>query len=1038
MLEPLTNQPNEQAQLQVEFADLKQENTELRSQLEACQSENEELQQHKQEVQRSYRILEATAQATDALLTIHDFDSAVTTALQILGESLETDRTKVLESLVDDPVRPFSRYHNVLYEWTSPDTVQQLSHPQGRQVDTRGRMESFFEMFLQNNGFGGLLAAWDESLHAPFQALGVKSLYVVPIWVDRQWWGLLAFDDCREAKHCTQAEMAALQTAANCIGSAIQRQRTQQAIFEAELERTAELERANNALQSTVAALAERRDLDGFIGEVLQTIAREFESPLVEYWTFRGVDTAEVHTWLCANQLFSRQHNDEHPGRGGIRFLPEFINFEDVIRSNQVLVFETPVPAYSLALGQVICPTAWYTARGAAKHFNFRLKIGGLNIGSISVWLPPEQQLTDAKLQLGQALSHQTALAIQMTQLAEKAKQAAIAREQEQAAQARLAELAKANEALQQTIDALGCVSDFDEFVPAVLKIVAQAFGTNACGYYEHSEEEPIYLRYWFSNDRVLNPMELQLLDPELYPTLRKLAHGFTVAPEHLHGTTVRGRTHPVILDHRTMTVTPEFHAFAVAQGWELELNQPLVVDGQAEGAIVIYRPAHQPFTDREIALAETLAKPLALALQAQRLATQTREQAVEAAIAREQEQAARERAAELAKANESLRRSLDRLANERHLDSFLAHVLQEAIQILDGAIAQIFLYEPESDTLISSVGIDRQGEVFPAPGLMQELPIGQPFPANITGVWQRLLNSRGAIHFDLDRDAEDFWPGTIEWHRSMGHHGTVCVAMMMGDRPLGILGLAFRERTEFTAAEFEFVQALGQQATLAIQLTRLAEEAKQAALLEERNRMAREIHDTLAQSFTSIRMHLEAATRLLSRKPEQAQACITFAQELAQAGLAEARRSVWALQPEAEDYRHLSATLERLAVQQTAETSIQVEVAIVGTPYALPPDVGMNLLRIGQEALNNAIRHASAQTILLTLTYAPSQIQLQIQDDGQGFDPQLKLSSGGFGMMGMQQRSDRLGGTFTISSKPGHGTEVRLTVPFPPSPFLP
>jgi signal transduction histidine kinase len=93
-----------------------------------------------------------------------------------------------------------------------------------------------------------------------------------------------------------------------------------------------------------------------------------------------------------------------------------------------------------------------------------------------------------------------------------------------------------------------------------------------------------------------------------------------------------------------------------------------------------------------------------------------------------------------------------------------------------------------------------------------------------------------------------------------------------------------------------------------------------------------------------------------------------------------------------------------------------------------LPSDVGMNLLRIGQEALNNAIRHASARTIL-TLTYTPHQIQLQIQDDGQGFDPQ-QLSSGGFGLIGMQQRSDRLGGTFTINSQPGQGTEVRVIVP--------
>ena len=401
-----------------------------------------------------------------------------------------------------------------------------------------------------------------------------------------------------------------------------------------------------------------------------------------------------------------------------------------------------------------------------------------------------------------------------------------------------------------------------------------------------------------------------------------------------------------------------------------------------------------------------------------------------EAALAREQEQAAQERAAKLARANESLiRRSLDQLPTDRNLDAFLGHILREAIQMLDGASAQIFLYDLESERLISSIGVNQQGEIVAAPGLVKELPLGQPFPANTTNAWQRLLHQRGPINFHLDRDADDFWPGMMEWHRRMGHLGSICTAMVMGEQPLGVLGLACRERTEFTASEFEFVQALGQQAALAIQLTQLAEEAKQAAILGERNRMAREIHDSLAQVFTSVLVRLQTAQLALQDNPTEAQTYLDQTSDLARQGLSEARRSVHALRPQVLEGGNLAGALSHCLHQITHGTSVHASFHQTGQSYRLPEQLQLELFRIGQEAITNACKHAHPTTIEVELSFLSQQIQLAIQDNGQGFILADPPQSQGFGLIGMHERTQIIGGKLTISSQPQQGTQVLVTV---------
>lgn len=611
---------------------LEQENTMLRSRIQSCERSHALLQAEVATYRRENPdqrdilnqhalkrcLVEATATVANSLLSIEDFEIAVNTALQILGETLETDRLIVAENFVP-PDSTFPHWR-LLYEWDSPGTVSQIAHPDLAQGSWAG-IEAGYEQLSRGQSLVYVIEETLEPFRSVLAKLGAKAIHSVPIFVEGQYWGQLSFDDCREAKQRSTVELSILRIAADCIGSAIQQRRMQQALLQAEQARSAELERANNALQNTVAALANRCDLEGFIGEVLHMIALEFESPLVEFWAILGSDIAEAHTWVHNNRLYSLR-NDEHPSRGGIRLFSELTDFEDLTRRSKMFVLDQPKPAYSVALDQFVCPTEWYAERGVSRTFNFPLRAGSVSVGAISVWLPLDRQFTEDCLRLGQALSHQTALAIRLTQL---------------------------------------------------------------------------------------------------------------------------------------------------------------------------------------------------------------------------------------------------------------------------------------------------------------------------------------------------------------------------------------------------------------------AEEAKQAAIFEERNRMAREIHDTLAQVFTGISLQLEVARPMIHQDPQTVERILEHIGELAATGLAEARRSVWALYPPAAEYADLAQLLYDSVEQMTRNTDTIIEVNLQGTPCPLPPIVGMNLLRIGQEALTNALKHAQAQTIAIELVYEPERILLTICDNGRGFTPPTHIDTlnGGFGLMGMYERCDRINAQLSLTSQPGQGTQI-------------
>jgi two-component system, NarL family, sensor kinase len=205
--------------------------------------------------------------------------------------------------------------------------------------------------------------------------------------------------------------------------------------------------------------------------------------------------------------------------------------------------------------------------------------------------------------------------------------------------------------------------------------------------------------------------------------------------------------------------------------------------------------------------------------------------------------------------------------------------------------------------------------------------------------------------------------------------------------------------------------------------------QAEATSIVEERNRMAREIHDTLAQAFTGILIQVGAAAQVLGDDPEATQVHLDTIEDLARIGLTEARRSVTALRPQLLEDGDLSSALDRLVTQMSSATDTALIYEVQGAVSSLPCEVENNLLRIGQEALTNAIKYAAASEIRLDLVYDDTQCSLRVKDDGQGFAVAGAPPAGGFGLLGMSERAERIGAQLRIESQPGQGTEIVVIV---------
>ncbi len=709
----------------------------------------------------------------------------------------------------------------------------------------------------------------------------------------------------------------------------------------------------------------------------------------------------------------------------------------------------------------------WHRSLGYLGSVCTALMLGDEPVGMLGLAFQERKEFTASEFEFFQALAQQATLAIQLTQLAEEAKLAAIAREQEKAALERAAELAKANEALQaevmerkraselargqtealsRTLNLLATEPELDKFLGYMLTTITELLSP---------QKLALSSTLWF-HDPATNLLTLhtmyyrgEILTGGLMPDGANGVPTTCNVAESVSWSNLVCSRCPFVMDMGTVSHYPGFkgwHPWLSAQGVKALIVVPLLRGCDVIGVLNLYNSERSYYSPEEIELAQVLAGQVSLAVQLTHLAEQSRQ----TAVLEVQEKAAQKQAAELSEINkvlqaevadrkraeqvsrgqtEALVKTLTVLAAEPVLDNFLGYVLQAIAQQLGEPCGGIWLYDEAYDTTILHIDYEdgqiRRGAEISRPGASRQ---------NVLKQWdadymQLLQEKKVLIQNVQDLPQTPAYAQSRAYNQKRGIKTILVVCLFFGEKFLGNITLRSTKRRDYKPEELELACVLAYQASLAIQLTRLAEQTQQSAVLKERNRIAREIHDTLAQVLTGIVVQLQAAEDVHTTDPSDRQAHIATARQLAKQGLTEARRSVRALRPQALEGNDLTGALANLIKQMGAGTGLQTVCRVQGTPYFLSPDVESNLLRIAQEAFTNILKHAEASEIQIELVYHPGQVRLRVLDNGQGFDPNLTPTES-YGLIGMRERTQSIGAELTITSQPGEGTEVLVVVP--------
>jgi len=455
----------------------------------------------------------------------------------------------------------------------------------------------------------------------------------------------------------------------------------------------------------------------------------------------------------------------------------------------------------------------------------------------------------------------------------------------------------------------------------------------------------------------------------------------------------------------------PEHRAAALKHGLRASWSNPVLSSqGKVLGTFCMYYREQRTPTSQDLELIELATHLVRVAIERDRA-----EDALRAS-----EQVARGQV-------EALTYSLDVLATAPAPDRFLGQMLSTMGRLLRAQSVILWLLDESNDSLVlrawaegtNFFKADPEHPFIKNPSSWKEDP----------GLRELFFSGAPVACEDVELDP-DISKELREYFKSGGTKKFLRIPTLVGGQVKGFIGIRHGERPPYRAEEIELAQALAHQAMLAIQLNEFAEQSRQAAVLDERNRMARDIHDTLAQGFTGVIVQLEAVEDAIACcRRKEANEHLRRASELARRSLNEARRSVHALRPQALLGGNFWKALKGIIRNTTAGTALHTTFNLRGKMRRLPLAWQENLLHIGQEALTNALRYAHSRNFETRLTFNAKELRLQLRDDGDGF--KVKNQHDGFGLAGMRERVEQMGGTLKISSARGKGTDILVTLPF-------
>jgi PAS domain S-box-containing protein len=461
----------------------------------------------------------------------------------------------------------------------------------------------------------------------------------------------------------------------------------------------------------------------------------------------------------------------------------------------------------------------------------------------------------------------------------------------------------------------------------------------------------------------------------------------------------------------------PDHRASALGHGFRASWSNPVLSSKrQVLGTFCIYHREPRAPTPQDLELIE--------------LATHL----VRVAIERDRAESALRSSEQLARSHvDVMMRSLDVLATEAAPEKFIGEMLRTIGQNLGAVRVLLWLRDPHDDSLRLHLAMEKDRQIPPDP---KHPLINDPRGWRKIAFLQEMLFTKSPMVCDDIQNESRISPEFRDYLVSWGAKRFMTVPMFVTGELRGFIGIQHAEASAYRADQIELAQALAHHVMLAVRGQELVEQQRQAAILKERTRMARDIHDTLAQGFTGVVVQMEAAEEaLFEEDPDNAVRHVRRARDLARDSLAEARRSVHALRPQALERAPFADALKAIIKNTAAGTSLRTDFRIKGMPRELGPAVEENLLHIGQEALTNALKHARASEFKARLCFDSNQVRLELQDNGDGFSVD-KVNGGGFGLIGMKERAEHIGAQLEVSSAPGSGTKIvavsRYRIPQP------
>ncbi|HJY53066.1 MAG TPA: GAF domain-containing protein [Candidatus Udaeobacter sp.] len=457
----------------------------------------------------------------------------------------------------------------------------------------------------------------------------------------------------------------------------------------------------------------------------------------------------------------------------------------------------------------------------------------------------------------------------------------------------------------------------------------------------------------------------------------------------------------------------PEHRASALKHGLRASWSNPVLSShGKVLGTFCLYYREPRAPDSQDLELIE--------------LATHL----VRVAIERDRAEHALRTSEQLARSHvDVMMRSLDVLATEAAPEKFVGEMLRTIGQHLCATRVLLWLRNQSDDSLRLHLMIENDRPVAPDP----EHPfVKYPHAWKENALVQEMLFTKSpAVCDDVEHDSR-ISSELRKYLTSRGSKRFMTVPMFVSGEVRGFIGVQHAKHGAYQADEIELAQALAHHVMLATHSQELVEQQREAAILKERTRMARDIHDTLAQGFTGVIVQMEAAEdALLDDDQDHAVGHVRRARELARNSLGEARRSVHALRPQALEKAAFADALKAIIKNTAAGTPLRTEFRVHGEPRQLAPSVEENLLHIGQEALTNALKHAHATKFHARLSFNADGVYLELRDNGAGFVVDA-MNGGGIGLIGMKERADQIGATLELTSEPGKGTKITAVSPYP------